>query len=126
MEFDYHRIRPYGEPIMGFGGVASGPEPLQHGLEGIKDILTKRAKSDNPLLTSVDITDIMNIIGKIVVAGNVRRTAEIAFSEPDDTAFMQMKNWETAGVETGVNCSRRIKLISQKIMTYIMLIGIQE
>ena len=43
----------------------------------------------------------MNIIGKIVVAGNVRRTAEIAFGEPEDNAFMEMKNWETAGVETG-------------------------
>ena len=66
--------------------------PLQHGLSGIRDILTKRAKSDDPLITSVDITDIMNIIGKIVVAGNVRRTAEIAFSEPEDTDFMEMKN----------------------------------
>ena len=31
MEFDYSLIREYGEPIRGFGGVASGPEPLQHG-----------------------------------------------------------------------------------------------
>ena len=63
VDFDYSLIRAYGEPINGFGGVASGPEPLQHGLEGIRDILTKRAKSDYPLLNSVDITDIMNIIG---------------------------------------------------------------
>ena len=68
MEFDYSLIREYGAPINGFGGVASGPEPLQHGLAGIKDILSKRAKSDNPLITSVDITDIMNIIGKILEA----------------------------------------------------------
>ena len=114
MEFDYSLIREYGEPIRGFGGVASGPEPLQHGLSGIRDILTKRAKSDNPLITSVDITDIMNIIGKIVVAGNVRRTAEIAFSEPEDTDFMEMKNWETAGVETGSKAPDELKLLNSQ------------
>ena len=65
VEFDFSQIREYGKPINGFGGVASGPEPLKQGLDGIRDILTKRAQSDNPLLTSVDITDIMNIIGKI-------------------------------------------------------------
>ena len=70
---DVTAVRAYGEPIKGFGGVASGPEPLIHGFNGIKDILSKRAASADPLLTSVDLTDIMNIIGKIVVAGNVRR-----------------------------------------------------
>lgn len=70
---DVSQVRAYGEPIKGFGGVASGPEPLVQGFYGIKDVLENRARSTNPLLTSVDITDIMNIIGKIVVAGNVRR-----------------------------------------------------
>ena len=81
---DVSLVRAYGEPIKGFGGVASGPEPLVQGFYGIRDILDNRARSENTLLTSVDITDIMNIIGKIVVAGNVRRTAEIAFGEPED------------------------------------------
>ena len=101
VEIDTSAVRAYGEPINGFGGVASGPEPLVQGFNGIKDVLRKRAMSNNPLITSVDITDIMNIIGKIVVAGNVRRTAEIAFGESDDYNFMTMKDWERAGVETG-------------------------
>lgn len=101
VEPDTSLVRAYGEPIVGFGGVASGPEPLVQGFYAIRDILTARARSANPLLTSVDITDIMNIIGKIVVAGNVRRTAEIAFGEPDDEEFANMKNWEQFGVETG-------------------------
>lgn len=95
---DTKLVRKYGEPIRGFGGVASGPEPLEQGFNGIKDILDQL---DGELITSVAITDIMNIIGKIVVAGNVRRTAEIAFSEPEDTDFMEMKNWKLNGVETG-------------------------
>lgn len=110
VEIDPSLIRKYGEPIVGFGGVASGPEPLVQGLFGIKDILRKRARSKNNALTSVDITDIMNIIGKIVVAGNVRRTAEIAFSEPEDIAFMEMKNWQKAPVETGMSAPEEMKL----------------
>ena len=98
---DTSLVRGYGEPIVGFGGVASGPEPLIQGFNGIKAILEIRALSASPLLTSVDITDIINIIGKVVVAGNVRRTAEIAFGEPDDYEFANMKNWKDFGVETG-------------------------
>ena len=111
---DVSPVRAYGEPIKGFGGVASGPEPLIHGFNGIKDILSKRAASVNPLLTSVDLTDIMNIIGKIVVAGNVRRTAEIAFAEPDDLDFREMKDWTKFGVETGALAPLELKEIDEE------------
>jgi adenosylcobalamin-dependent ribonucleoside-triphosphate reductase len=110
---DTSLVREYGEPIRGFGGVASGPEPLVQGFNGIKDILESRAKASNPLLTSVDITDIMNIIGKIVVAGNVRRTAEIAFAEPDDLDFANMKNWQKFPVETGGAAPLELKEINE-------------
>lgn len=113
VDIDPSLVREYGAPIVGFGGVASGPEPLVQGFNAIKDILTKRALSTNPLLTSVDIVDIMNIIGKIVVAGNVRRTAEIAFGEPDDVAFTQMKNWELFPVETGSVAPDELKTVNE-------------
>ncbi len=35
----------------------------------------------------------MNIIGQIVVAGNVRRSAEIALGSPTDLEFLNAKNW---------------------------------
>jgi intein/homing endonuclease len=111
---DTSLVRDYGEPIRGFGGVASGPEPLVQGFNGIKDILESRAKASNPLLTSVDITDIMNVIGKIVVAGNVRRTAEIAFAEPDDLDFANMKNWQKFPVETGGAAPLELKEINEE------------
>ena len=114
VQMDTSEVRAYGEPIVGFGGVASGPEPLIQGFNGIKGILEARARSNNPLITSVDITDIMNMIGKIVVAGNVRRTAEIAFGEPDDTAFMRMKDWQQAGVETGSVAPLELKELSEE------------
>lgn len=97
-EQDVSLVRAYGEPIRGFGGVSSGPLPLTQGFAGIKDVLEKYVGLP---LDSVGITDVQNIIGKIVVAGNVRRTAEIAFAEPNDKAFRTMKNWQINAVETG-------------------------
>ena len=40
------------------------------------------------------IVDVMNLIGKCVVSGNIRRTAEIAFGEFDDQEFINLKNYE--------------------------------
>lgn len=111
---DTRLVREYGELIHGFGGVASGPEPLVQGFYGIKDILEKRALSSDPLLTSTDITDIMNIIGKIVVAGNVRRTAEIAFADPEDQDFAEMKNWMKFPVETGGKAPPELEAVNKQ------------
>ncbi|MFX1375782.1 MAG: fused protease/ribonucleoside-triphosphate reductase [Promethearchaeota archaeon] len=86
--FDFSKIRPAGEPIRGFGGIASGPEPLGEMLEDVQKILEKRI---GKTITSVDIVDIMNYIGKCVVAGNVRRSAEIALGEPTDLDFVTCK-----------------------------------
>ena len=42
-------------------------------------------------LTAVDVADICNLIGKAVVAGNVRRSAELALGSNDDQDFISMK-----------------------------------
>lgn len=63
-------IRGKGAPIKGFGGTASGPEDLCLGMRQISDVLLSRSGKK---LRPVDCLDIMNIIGSIVVAGNVRR-----------------------------------------------------
>ena len=36
----------------------------------------------------------MNLIGKCVVAGNVRRTAEIVFGDPYDEEYLDLKNYK--------------------------------
>ncbi|MBD3197031.1 MAG: hypothetical protein GF317_18400 [Candidatus Lokiarchaeota archaeon] len=87
-KFDYSEIRPAGEPIRGFGGIASGPEPLKEMLKDISLILKERIGEP---ITSVDIVDIMNLIGRCVVAGNVRRSAEIALGDPTDFEFVTCK-----------------------------------
>jgi adenosylcobalamin-dependent ribonucleoside-triphosphate reductase len=89
IEFDYSAIRPPGSIIKGFGGQASGPGILEELHDLIRVHLNRKI---GQFLNSVDITDIMNYIGRCVVAGNVRRTAEIAFGEPEDFDYCNMKN----------------------------------
>ena len=89
--FDYHKVRPAGEPIKGFGGVSSGPEPLKEVHEDIRKVLEKN--SGEPI-TITTIVDIMNLIGKCVVAGNVRRTAEIVFGDPHNEEYLDLKNYK--------------------------------
>jgi ribonucleoside-triphosphate reductase len=89
--FDYDFIRKEGEPIKGFGGVASGPQPLKELHEKLIEIL--EANVGKPISTTV-IVDIMNLIGKAVVAGNVRRTAEIVFGDPDSEEYLDLKNYQ--------------------------------
>lgn len=96
--FDYSKIRPAGTPIRGFGGVASGPGILRRLHEQLTSVLGER---EGQPITSTDITDIMNMIGKAVVAGNVRRSAEIALGMADDDDFLDLKNWEKNPVRTG-------------------------
>jgi adenosylcobalamin-dependent ribonucleoside-triphosphate reductase len=91
VEFDYQKIRPAGAPIGGFGGVSSGSEPLLIVHEAIRKILEKN--SGKPI-TITTIVDIMNLIGKCVVAGNVRRTAEIVFGDPNSDEYLDLKNYK--------------------------------
>jgi adenosylcobalamin-dependent ribonucleoside-triphosphate reductase len=91
MKFDYSKIRAAGEQIKGFGGVSSGPEPLKEVHEDIREVLEKNSGEPISITT---IVDIMNLIGKCVVAGNVRRTAEIVFGDPDNEEYLDLKNYK--------------------------------
>jgi intein/homing endonuclease len=70
VEFDYSLIRQAGMPIKGFGGKASGPAILMELHTLIRAHLHARI---DQTLDAMDITDLMNYIGRCVVAGNVRR-----------------------------------------------------
>jgi len=91
VEFDYSKIRDAGKPIKGFGGVSSGHEPLKEIHEEIRKVLNKNT---NNLITVTTIVDIMNLVGKCVVAGNVRRTAEIVFGDPTNDEYLDLKNYK--------------------------------
>ena len=48
-------------------------------------------------ISSTDITDLMNVIGKCVVSGGVRRTAELALGSPLDAEYLKLKDPSTNG-----------------------------
>ena len=87
--FDYSQVRPKGAPIKGFGGIASGPGPLEDLVKSLINLL--QVEQPTPI-TSTHIVDIFNYIGKCVVSGGVRRTAEIMFGDQDDTEFVDLKS----------------------------------
>jgi ribonucleoside-triphosphate reductase (thioredoxin) len=93
--FATHLIRGKGSAIKGFGGTASGPEDLVWGMLEINRILNERS---GKRLRPIDCLDIMNIIGKIVVAGNVRRSAQIAIGDHDDLEYLRAKRWDLGGI----------------------------
>ena len=93
--FACHLIRSKGSPIKGFGGVASGPEDLVWGMFEINKLLNSRS---GKRLRPIDCLDIMNIIGRIVVAGNVRRSAQIAIGDYDDIEYLRAKRWDLGGI----------------------------
>lgn len=97
--FDYSTqlIRSKGAPIKGFGGTASGPEDLVWGIGEISRILESRRGTK---LRPIDCLDIMNIIGAVVVAGNVRRSAQIAIGDYDDIEFLNAKRWDLGTIPT--------------------------
>lgn len=88
-------IRSKGIPIKSFGGSASGPEELCWGITEISKILNSRS---NQKLRPIDCLDIMNIIGYIVVSGNIRRSAQIAIGDYDDVEFLKAKRWDLGSI----------------------------
>lgn len=88
-------IRGKGTPIKSFGGTASGPEELCWGMAEISKILNARAGKK---IRSIDALDMMNIIGMIVVAGNVRRSAQMALGDMDDLQFLSAKRWDLGNI----------------------------
>lgn len=69
-EVDYSQIRPAGSLIKTSGGYAPGPQVLIDCITDIYNFLTTKV---DKLITSTDIVDLMNMIGKCVVAGGKRR-----------------------------------------------------
>jgi len=92
---DYSQVREMGSPIKGFGGVASGPEPLEELVQNLKNLLHCKTNKTR-FITSTQIVDIFNFVGKCVVSGGVRRTAEIMFGDFNDKEFIELKQDQEA------------------------------
>lgn len=85
---DYSNIRPAGERLKVFGGRASGPKPFQKLIRFITEIFLS-AKGRK--LNSLEVHDIMCMIGEIVVVGGVRRSALISLSNLSDQRMRDAK-----------------------------------
>jgi len=88
-KFDYSAIRGAGEPIRGFGGTSSGHGPLLELHNNLTSLFSEKIGED---ISSVDIVDTENLIGRCVVAGNVRRSAALAMGLHNDFEYLGMKN----------------------------------
>ena len=90
--FDYSAVRPRGAPIRGFGGSAAGAGVLQQLHADIDAILGPLAGGKPITVTA--IVDLMNAIGRCIVSGDVRQTAEIAFGDPESEEYVDLKDYE--------------------------------
>jgi ribonucleoside-triphosphate reductase len=117
---DYSKIRPLGTPLRTMGGLASGPEPLKLMVDELLQVVsvTNRCigwseyepevrhyfpntrmwniKDGEPWfgggpITANQIGDFANIIGKCVISGGIRRTAEIGLAPITERAFFDRK-----------------------------------
>jgi hypothetical protein len=93
--YSCHLLRSKGAVIKGFGGLSSGPEVLCDGLAKISELLNENVGKN---MTSVLALDICNLIGKIVVSGNIRRSAQIALGDAKDTEYLRAKRWDLGNV----------------------------
>ena len=85
---DYSKIRPAGARLKTFGGRASGPLPLQNLFTFVTETF-KGAKGRK--LNSLEVHDIICMIGDIVVVGGVRRSALIGLSNLTDHRMRDAK-----------------------------------
>lgn len=86
--FDFSKVRPSGARLKTFGGRASGPEPLQRLFNFCVEAF-KTAKGRK--LNSLEVHDIMCMVGEIVVVGGVRRSALISLSNLTDRRMREAK-----------------------------------
>lgn len=90
-------VRGAGEPIKGFGGIASGPLPMIRFIDKLSTILRER---EGRHIRPVDSMDILCSIGEMVVAGNVRRSAIIILGDPWDKEYLKAKRWDLGPIPT--------------------------
>lgn len=97
---DVSKVRPAGDPILTFGGTASGPAPLVSSIVGIARVL---AKAVGRHLTGLEAMQCDHAIASAVVAGGARRSARMSIMHWRDPSIMQfihckedhMEHWTT-------------------------------
>ena len=93
--FDYSNIREKGAQLSSGVGKAPGFEPLQNGLEKIRDLLEICVENKQKKLRPIDAYDIIMHSSDAVLSGGVRRSASLALFSADDEEMAKAKtgNW---------------------------------
>ena len=93
--FDYSNIREKGATLSSGVGKAPGFEPLQNGLEKIRELLEKCLERKQKKLRPIDAYDIIMHSSDAVLSGGVRRSASLALFSADDEEMAKAKtgNW---------------------------------
>ena len=93
--FDYSNIRKKGATLSSGVGKAPGFEPLQNGLEKIRELLEKCLENKQKKLRPIDAYDIIMHSSDAVLSGGVRRSASLALFSADDEEMAKAKtgNW---------------------------------
>lgn len=86
---DYSKVRPAGARLKTFGGRASGPAPLRKLFDFTINTF-KEAKGRK--LNSLEVHDLICMIGEVVVVGGVRRSALISLSNLTDKRMREAKD----------------------------------
>ena len=104
-KIDVTKVRPAGARLKTFGGRASGPQPLinlfDFAISTFKDASGRKLKP-------IECHDIATKVGEVVIAGSVRRSAIISFSDLDDDEMAKAKDgpfWEKAPQRSMANNS---------------------
>ena len=87
-------LRSKGASIKGFGGTASGPEHLCQGIDDINKIINLRA-SEEMYMRPIDCLDIMNLIARTVISGNVRRCLPVGTLVHTTTGLVPIEKMTT-------------------------------
>jgi len=93
--FDYSNIRKKGAQLSSGVGKAPGFEPLQNGLEKIREVLETCIENKQKKLRPIDAYDIIMHSSDAVLSGGVRRSASLALFSADDDEMAKAKtgNW---------------------------------
>jgi ribonucleoside-diphosphate reductase alpha chain len=93
--FDYSNIREKGAQLSSGVGKAPGFEPLQNGLEKIRELLEACIENKQKKLRPIDAYDIIMHSSDAVLSGGVRRSASLALFSADDEEMAKAKtgNW---------------------------------
>lgn len=99
LNIDISSVRPYGTPIKGFGGIAN-PLYLETFFRAVVNKLNSVCILQDGVLSTLDISLLLNECGALAVSGNIRRSAKInqfLYDDPTSDAKMGLYRQDEDG-----------------------------